>query len=228
MTIHSYESESAMFYVLLILILFKSTHLFLFGGLACRCLRICTLFKLSMGSSKMRLYTSQFLLSPTLLSILTVLLSLSGLRKAFFPVDWRGNAFGNGGTSHESQTRDIFTELAGKFFGIYDLTGSMINAQRTIITANAQVDFPVGYQPHEHFDNEQFNAGHALLNERRNAVKKALEEGDAAEARNAVGKALHTLQDFYAHSNWIEMNDAKGVALTTYTGLGISDSFALF
>ena len=86
------------------------------------------------------------------------------------------------------------------------------------------MDFPVGYQAREHFENKQFNAGHALLNERRNAVRKALEPGDAAEARNAIGKALHTLQDFYAHSNWIEMHDATDTALTSYTGLGTSDN----
>ncbi|KAL8706492.1 MAG: hypothetical protein Q9201_000477 [Fulgogasparrea decipioides] len=103
----------------------------------------------------------------------------------------------------------------------------MINARRTIITANAQVDAPVGYQPREHFDNEQFNAGQALLNQRRTEAKKALEAGDAAEARNAVGKALHTLQDFYAHSNWVEMHVAKGAALDIYPGLGTSDTVHL-
>ena len=156
--------------------------------------------------------------------IFTIILSISGLTTAFFPVDWRENAFGNGGTSHESQTRDVFAELAIEFFGIYDLTGSMVNAQRTIITANAQVDFPVGYEAREHFDNEQFNAGQALLNERRDNVKTALEDGDAAAARNALGRALHTLQDFYAHSNWVELLVAKGGGLSTYDGLGTSDS----
>ena len=166
-------------------------------------------------------------LSPYSLSILTVLLSLSSLGEGFFPVDWRENVFGGGGTSHQTQTRDVFKELAIKFFSIYELTGSMIDAQKTIITANAEVDFPGGgYQAREHFDNEEFNAGHALLNERRKAVKKALEAGDAAEARNTLGKALHTLQDFYAHSNWVELQEAKGALFTTYAGLGISDELS--
>ena len=79
----------------------------------------------------------------------TRFIALFGLSKVFFPVGWREYDFGNGGTSHESQKQDVFAELAIDFFGIYDLTGSMVYAQRTIIINNSHPDFPLGHQSRE-------------------------------------------------------------------------------
>ena len=33
----------------------------------------------------------------------------------------------------------------------------------------------------------------------------ALKEGKGSEAQKLSGRALHTLQDFYSHSNWVEL-----------------------
>ena len=37
--------------------------------------------------------------------------------------------------------------------------------------------------------------------------------GDLDKARGRIGDALHTLQDFYSHSNWIEMGKKEINAL---------------
>jgi hypothetical protein len=37
--------------------------------------------------------------------------------------------------------------------------------------------------------------------------------GDLDKARGRIGDALHTLQDFYSHSNWIEMGKTEINAL---------------
>lgn len=43
--------------------------------------------------------------------------------------------------------------------------------------------------------------------ELRKKAKAALKTGDATAARQAVGQALHTVQDFYSHTNWMEMGN---------------------
>jgi von Willebrand factor type D domain/Heterokaryon incompatibility protein Het-C len=70
--------------------------------------------------------------------------------------------------------------------------------------------------PYKHFSNEQFKQGSSWLIERRKtildrlkAITQANDEtaknGAGLEARKLLGQALHTIQDFYAHSNWIEL-----------------------
>ena len=56
-----------------------------------------------------------------------------------------------------------------------------------------------------HFDAEAFASGQDQLIQNRKLAEKAILDGDYAMARGFVGKLLHTLQDFYSHSNWVEM-----------------------
>ena len=56
-----------------------------------------------------------------------------------------------------------------------------------------------------HFDAEAFASGQDQLIRNRKLAEKAILDGDYAMARGFVGKLLHTLQDFYSHSNWVEM-----------------------
>ncbi|XP_029986618.1 von Willebrand factor A domain-containing protein 7-like isoform X1 [Sphaeramia orbicularis] len=60
-----------------------------------------------------------------------------------------------------------------------------------------------------HFDNELFNEGRALIIEGLGAVKASNREGNFQAARKRLGKILHSLQDFYSHSNWIEMGNKR-------------------
>ncbi len=76
-----------------------------------------------------------------------------------------------------------------------------------------------------HFDDEAFAAGTArLVNLRADVIAKITADppqGD--EARRSLGGALHTLQDFYAHTNWVELGtggiDAR-LGRSTYAGPG--------
>ena len=56
-----------------------------------------------------------------------------------------------------------------------------------------------------HFDAEAFASGQDQLIRNRKLAEKAILDGNYAMARRFVGKLLHTLQDFYSHSNWVEM-----------------------
>ena len=61
------------------------------------------------------------------------------------------------------------------------------------------------WKPEAHCDNELILACHQrLVDLSRQAVTEAMEEDSTGfYPRRTVGRALHTLQDFYTHSNWV-------------------------
>jgi len=85
--------------------------------------------------------------------------------------------------------------------------------------ANASTDLSTDFfRSFKHFDNELFAQASQRLIDLKNSVisKITAEPRDGRRAREDLGTALHTLQDFYSHSNWIEtrgsdsVNDALG------------------
>ncbi|XP_056590286.1 von Willebrand factor A domain-containing protein 7 [Triplophysa dalaica] len=59
-----------------------------------------------------------------------------------------------------------------------------------------------------HFDNEAFREGRDLITQGIAKVKINLKEGDYMAARINLGTVTHSLQDFYSHSNWVELGYA--------------------
>src|SRR6185295_3558966 len=62
-----------------------------------------------------------------------------------------------------------------------------------------------------HFDNERIGDGTKRLLVLKEAIVSDLKGGspDGVSARDHLGAALHSIQDFYAHSNWVEMGHAS-------------------
>lgn len=127
---------------------------------------------------------------------------------AFFPTDFRENIVGNGGVSHVKQTEDVFNDLAlNKYFKfLKGLTPSMIEARKTITKANEAVD-DNQHDSELHFDGENFVGGQQRLTKLKTDVITALGKNDATLARNSLGAALHTVQDFYAHRSVCRRRD---------------------
>ena len=74
-----------------------------------------------------------------------------------------------------------------------------------ILRANCAQDglrYQLGHN-HFHFDNNQFKESYAYIEEQRALVRASLERGDAESAWQAFGRMIHTVQDFYAHSDYI-------------------------
>ena len=84
-----------------------------------------------------------------------------------------------------------------------------LNALSEIQSANAEVDsFPSNSSAAAHFDGEQIRQGSQWIIQLRQELITSLLKGDKLQhARNLAGRALHTLQDFYSHSNWIELGN---------------------
>ena len=78
-------------------------------------------------------------------------------------------------------------------------------ALQFILRANAGQDnlcYQFGHD-HFHFDNNQLQRSNAYIEEQRALVCAALTHDDARSAWQAFGRMLHTVQDFYAHSDYI-------------------------
>jgi hypothetical protein len=80
-------------------------------------------------------------------------------------------------------------------------------ALQKIIAANLYQDRLAGQIGHDefHFDNNAFEKSYAYIEEQRAAVVSSLRAGDAPAAWSAFGRLTHSAQDFYAHSNYIEL-----------------------
>jgi hypothetical protein len=126
----------------------------------------------------------------------------------FFPT----NLFTVGGlfgTSHEKMTEEAIKELAEEFFGITEPPKTMRKAINGIAAANSNVDDDYGAESAAHFDAENFAGAQVFILRRYWTLRAALESSNADGARVALGEALHTIQDFYSHSNWLEMGNAN-------------------
>lgn len=150
----------------------------------------------------------------TLAFLTSLILSLSSFAafythktQAFFPTNLFTVA-GLEGRSHTSLTRQAIEELDNEFFGITDLTKPMKKAREQIADANAEVDSDQKTAA-KHFDGESFPEGQSRLLTLRSEVVTKLNNNNAAGARESLGGALHTLQDFYAHSNWVELGNTS-------------------
>ncbi|KAL7873935.1 hypothetical protein SRHO_G00049050 [Serrasalmus rhombeus] len=72
---------------------------------------------------------------------------------------------------------------------------------------NAWVDGRRMFNVEYHFDDESFEQARNLITEGVSLVKASLRLKNYEYARQRLGETLHTLQDFYSHSNWIELGN---------------------
>ncbi|XP_067437736.1 von Willebrand factor A domain-containing protein 7-like isoform X1 [Thunnus thynnus] len=72
---------------------------------------------------------------------------------------------------------------------------------------NAKVDVAFMLSDKHHFDDEAFQAGRDLITEGVSYVKASVKLKNFVAGRWTLGRVFHTLQDFYSHSNWVEMGN---------------------
>ncbi len=144
------------------------------------------------------------LAATTFTAVLLTILTLVGLdAEAFAPTN--GLAFvAFGSTSHSKMTEQAITEIDEELFGITRLTKSMKKAIEQIAEANAAVDEDQ-FSSRKHFDGENFAGGQSFILINRRLLVSTIKNDSASDARYYLGQALHSIQDFYSHSNWIEL-----------------------
>ncbi len=78
-----------------------------------------------------------------------------------------------------------------------------------------------------HFDHESFANGSAALRARLKLIMKALAAGKRGDALWYMGSSLHSIQDFFAHSNYVEKYSAATAgykqALATITSTKLAN-----
>lgn len=94
---------------------------------------------------------------------------------------------------------------------------------------NVIIDLLEATNAGSHFDDETFTEGSGLVASRLAVATGYLMRDKFFDARAAFGEAMHTLQDFYAHSNWIELGKTEpnryigsGSALGRYAPVNMS------
>ncbi|KAM9119111.1 LOW QUALITY PROTEIN: von Willebrand factor A domain-containing protein 7 [Pangshura tecta] len=100
--------------------------------------------------------------------------------------------------------------LADEVFAAYTAPGSARRFRAALVevaNANAALDFQPAARddPVLHFDGELLRPARASLLRARREVLQALGAELYPLARQRLGQLLHSLQDFYSHSNWVEL-----------------------
>jgi hypothetical protein len=81
------------------------------------------------------------------------------------------------------------------------------HALETIVAANLGQDNLRGQIGHDeyHFDNNAFEQSYAFIEAQRTLTISSLQDGDTPAAWTAFGRLTHTAQDFYAHTNYVDL-----------------------
>lgn len=77
----------------------------------------------------------------------------------------------------------------------------------------ASVDFDSDTKdmPYAHFDANTFGESNLRVIDMTNKVLESISKRKFERARELSGKVLHTIHDFYSHSNWIEMGNHENI-----------------
>jgi hypothetical protein len=135
------------------------------------------------------------------------LLLFSPPSRAFKPVHFPGANAGD--KTHVAITEEAIKESIegdGIIPGVTKVSKSMEKAIEQIKNGNKATDLiPDLYLMDEaHFTGDRLAGGQQRIDGLFKNMKAALEADELTKARWALGSIFHAIQDFYAHSNWIE------------------------
>jgi hypothetical protein len=112
------------------------------------------------------------------------------------------------GTSHEVITSNAIKQVLRSAYGLTSPSRTVRSAIATIGEGNAAVD-KNQVDGYFHFDGESFNSAQQEIQKMLDWTKQCLKSDRVNDARWNVGRALHTLQDFYSHSNWVDLGNTQ-------------------
>lgn len=119
------------------------------------------------------------------------------------------------------QIKPLRVDVFGKSRGFSE------KALEQIGDANEEVDNELTlsaalFKPERHFTNENFlGSTQRLVALRKEVIQLVTQpKRDGAQARARLGQALHTIQDFYSHSNWVERGNGGIVSQFGHSTVG--------
>ena len=100
------------------------------------------------------------------------------------------------------------TNLYFDYYGFYICSITLKDLIRLYFQPNValvDLDSSTKDMPYAHFDAEKFNESNERVIQFTQKTYDQLKAKDYGSARATAGQILHTIQDFYSHSNWVEM-----------------------
>ncbi|RNA34007.1 von Willebrand factor A domain-containing 7-like [Brachionus plicatilis] len=148
-----------------------------------------------------------------------VLISLSFLqyRECFFPNDFPraffadllfSNYDGKNSMSHLEMSKRAIFDFIIETLESMD-SSKTADTIKEILDSNEETDLNKDTinNPLFHFDAELLKKTNDRLIKQKDEIISSLKLDEYEEARQNIGQYFHTLQDFYSHSNWVEMNN---------------------
>lgn len=109
------------------------------------------------------------------------------------------------GTVFNFPPRPFTASAVAAACGASSSSKSFRQAILAITLTNVRVDIRHALNASFHFDDEMFVGGRKIITEGILAVKASNKQENFEAAREKLGEILHPLQDFYSHSNWVEL-----------------------
>uniref|UniRef100_A0A8C9SUF5 von Willebrand factor A domain-containing protein 7-like n=1 Tax=Scleropages formosus TaxID=113540 RepID=A0A8C9SUF5_SCLFO len=104
-----------------------------------------------------------------------------------------------------------------------DSLPKFVEAFEVIKDSNVRVDIRHVFDEEYHFDSETFEDGRSLISSGLSFIKGSIQQGNFREARERLGQICHTLQDFYSHSNWVELGNTLPNSNLLKSGVSIGN-----
>ncbi|XP_042340189.1 von Willebrand factor A domain-containing protein 7-like [Plectropomus leopardus] len=168
--------------------------------------------------------------------LLALVLSLSGLIHSFQPLVSFGNSTTHRDITQRAvlrKTAEVCRDIAASEGQEFNLTiddslsadrvqracssiGTSTSLLSTVMFhtsianmyfSNAKVDVIYALSEKHHFDDETFQGGRDVITAGVSAVKASVKLEEFVAGRWMLGRVCHTIQDFYSHSNWVELGN---------------------
>ena len=113
------------------------------------------------------------------------------------------------------------SQLYQMYLGPCSSPDRFILAVNDLVDGAARLDILPGikYDPRFHFDAETIPEAQAMLVERLGLVVTSIKtEGKFKPARDLLGRSLHSIASFYAHTNWVELGNTAPLPGLGYPG----------
>ncbi|XP_028832618.1 von Willebrand factor A domain-containing protein 7-like isoform X2 [Denticeps clupeoides] len=105
-----------------------------------------------------------------------------------------------------SSPEELLTACLGTATGLVS-AAKFRTAHNQIYMKNSMVDRDFANSPPHHVNSEAFIQARSLIAEGMTSVKANIEMKNFQAARETLGRVCHTVQDFYSHSNWVELGN---------------------
>ncbi|XP_008292454.1 von Willebrand factor A domain-containing protein 7-like, partial [Stegastes partitus] len=109
------------------------------------------------------------------------------------------------GTDFTSPTQPFTVENVAVACNAPQSSKAFRQAIQFITLMNVRVDIRHALNASFHFDEENFIQGRKIIAEGVQVIKASNKQENYEAARKKLGEVMHPLQDFYSHSNWVEL-----------------------